>query len=273
MKIKSVESIPLQLGKNKQTRHVLQATEAEKSDPFVVLADDEFEHEAFPKHPHKGIQTVTYVLEGSLRHYDSQSQVEGELSAGDFQIMTAGRGIIHSEMPAENEVVRGLQLWVNLSSEHKKVAPNYQDLKYADVPKLTFDGGKIEIYAGSLEDVSSPLTLLTPFNYFSIHLKSGTSYKLPVPADFNSFIYVLEGEVSIAEELVQNFEFAKMGRNEAADEIQLTAMKDTHLVYFGGQPIREPIVVRGPFVMNTQAEMKSSYADFRNGDFLGGAPY
>lgn len=273
MKVQSVESIPLHLGESKETRYVLQSNNVEASDPFVLLADDEFEHEAFPKHPHKGIQTVSYVLDGSIRHYDSQSKVEEELHAGDFQIMTAGRGIIHSEMPPAGEIAHGLQLWVNLSSEHKKRMPEHQSLRYEDVPTIKLEGGTVAVYAGSIEEVKSPLNLLTPFNYFAIKLQKGTSYTFPVPADFNSFIYVLEGEVEISGESVQDYEFATMGMNEHAEEIQLTAVKDVHLVYFGGQPIREPIVVKGPFVMNTKEEMKQSYADYRNGLFLGGEPY
>lgn len=273
MKIQNVESIPLQLGKSKRTRHVLQATNVEQSDPFIILADDEFEHEAFPKHPHKGIQTVSYVLDGTIRHYDSQNTEGEEVTAGDFQIMTAGRGIIHSEMPPEGEEAHGLQLWVNLSSENKKRLPDNQILRHEDVPTIKVEGGTIEVYAGSIGEVKSPLNLLTPFNYFAIKLQKGAIYTLPVPADFNSFLYVIEGEVEISGERVQDNEFATMGMNEQQEEIQLSAVKDVHFVYFGGQPIREPIFVKGPFVMNTKEEMKQSYADYRNGLFLDGAPY
>lgn len=273
LKIQSAEVIPLQLGNTKSTRYVLKATDAIQNDPFVVFADDEFSYDTFPNHPHKGIQTVSYVLEGNISHYDSSSGEGGRLGEGDFQIMTAGRGIIHSEQPDEGEIAHGLQLWVNLSSEHKKVEGNYQDLSYEDVPFIEIDGGKIEVYAGAIGEVASPLKQLTPFNYVVLKLKKGATYKLPVPADFNSFIYVLEGQLKISGELVQSEELVRMGINAEADDILFEAETDSHLVYFGGQPIREPIFVKGPFVMNNQEEMKQSYADYRNGDFLGGKPY
>ena len=168
LNIKTIQHIDLQKGDGRNLRYTLRPDDLMDNDPFIILADDQFAHNTFADHPHKGIQTVTYVLEGSLEHYDSRTGGGGRLAEGDFQIMTAGRGIIHNENPDRGEEVRVLQLWVNLSPENKKVDGQYEDLKHADVPVLEFDGGKFEVYAGEVNGVVSPMQLFTPFLYTAV---------------------------------------------------------------------------------------------------------
>lgn len=267
LNIKKVQTVPLQQEEGRAVRYVLQPADVIVNDPFVILADDTFSHHTFSEHPHKGIQTVTYVIEGNIEHTDSKTG-KGRLYEGDFQLMTAGRGIIHNEAPELDKQARVLQLWVNLSGEHKKLAPHYEDLPFSKVPYIAVDGGRIEIYAGEVEGVASPLHLYTPFLYVVVTLETGHEYNLPVPAHYNSFAYMLEGEALISGNSMEPYEIAHFETNNESDFIRIQATASTKLVIFSGLPIQEPIVVRGPFVMNTEREIIEAYSSYRKGTFL-----
>lgn len=269
--IYSVRNVALQPGDGRNLRYALQPIDVYDNDPFIIMADDKFAHNTFADHPHKGIQTVTYVLEGSLTHYDSQTG-GGRLNAGDFQIMTAGSGIIHNENPDRDEEVRVLQLWVNLSSEHKKLPGQYEDLLKAHVPIVSFEGGQIEVLAGEVAGVASPLTLFTPFQYAAVTIEDG-HYSFPIAAGYNTYLYVLEGQPTVNGQLLNPFDMVHFEVNEHADTIELAANAQTKFVIFSGQPIKEPIVAQGPFVMNTQQEIQEAFLSYRNGTFLNGTPY
>lgn len=274
LQIKKVQSIPLQKGDGRNLHYVLQLKEPMENDPFIIMADDDFAHDTFADHPHKGIQTVTYVLEGSLTHYDSKTAGGGRLSEGDFQIMTAGRGIIHNENPDAGETVRVLQLWVNLSSENKKQPGNYQDLPSQDAPVKEIEGGSVKVLAGKVDGVESPLELLTPFIYAHVKLEKGAKYDFPVQAGFNTYLYGLEGSFTLngTEKLVA-FDTAQFDISNETDVITIEANEATSLVIYGGEPIKEPVIAQGPFVMNTKEEIKEAFASYRNGTFLEGTPY
>lgn len=273
LKPNEIHTIPLQQSEGRAVRLVLDTRDLQANDPFVILADDTFAHNTFADHPHKGIQTVTYVLDGSLTHYDSKTGTGGRLSEGDFQIMTAGRGIIHNENPDHGEEARVMQLWVNLSSEHKKVDGQYEDLAFKDVPTAKIEGGLLEVYAGKVGELISPLKQFTPFTFAVVTLQAGASYHLPVQADFSNNVYVLEGDIKISGENASKFQAATFAVNDEATTISFEAKTPAKIAYFGGQPIRQPIAARGPFVMNTNEELKEAFADYRNGQFLDGAPY
>ena len=273
LSIRTIQAIPLQQGDGRHLRYVLQPNNLMENDPFIILADDKFSHNTFANHPHKGIQTVTYVLEGNLQHYDSKTGGGGKLYEGDFQIMTAGSGIIHNENPDPGEDVRVLQLWVNLSSEHKKVPGQYQDLPHRQVPVFPTEGGKIEVYAGEVNGFSSPLKLFTPFLYAAVSLEEGAHYEFPIPAGYNSYLYMLEGNAKVSEQHINTFDVVHFEQSETADIIPLSAIEKTKFVIFAGEPIKEPIVSRGPFVMNTVEEINEAFASYRNGTFLQGTPY
>lgn len=274
LQINKVQSVPLQKGDGRNLHYVLQLKDPMENDPFIILADDDFAHNTFADHPHKGIQTVTYVLEGSLTHYDSKTAGGGRLSEGDFQIMTAGRGIIHNENPDAGETVRVLQLWVNLSSENKKQPGDYQDLPSVNVPVKNIAGGSVKVLAGEVDGVASPLKLLTPFVYAHVNLEKGAKYDFPVNAGFNSYVYGLEGEFTLNDtEKLKAFDTASFVISNEADIITIEAIEDTSLVVFSGEPIKEPVVAQGPFVMNTKEEIKEAFASYRNGTFLEGTPY
>lgn len=271
--IHTIQSIALQQGDGRNLRYVLQLKDPMANDPFIILADDKFAHNTFADHPHKGMQTVTHVLEGSLTHYDSKTGTGGKLSEGDFQIMTAGRGIIHNENPDRGEEVRVLQLWVNLSPENKQQPGNYQDLPNAKAPVKQIDGGEMTVFAGDVDGTTSPLQLLTPFVYAQVKLEKGARYEFPVNAGYNTYLYGLDGKFSASGEALQAFDTVHFDIVEHADTISLEALEDTTVVIFSGEPIKAPVVAQGPFVMNTQEEIQEAFASYRNGTFLEGVPY
>lgn len=270
--IKKIQQISLQNGDGRHLRYVLQPLDLMDNDPFIILADDKFAHNTFADHPHAGIQTVTYVLEGSLEHYDSRTGGGGRLEEGDFQIMTAGRGIIHNENPDRGEDVRVLQLWVNLSSEHKKVDGQYEDLKHADVPVIDIEGGKIEVFSGEVKGIHSPLKNFTPFTYAAITIENNEN-EFTIPAGYNSYLYVLEGDVEIQQQAVKPFDVIHFDIPETDEKIHFKATGKSKFVIFAGLPIKEPVVARGPFVMNTNEEILEKFENYRNGTFLDGKPY
>lgn len=271
--IHTIQSITLQRGDGRNLRYVLQLRDPMDNDPFIILADDKFAHNTFADHPHKGMQTVTYVLEGSLTHYDSKTGGGGRLAEGDFQIMTAGRGIIHNENPDPGEEVRVLQLWVNLSSDNKKQPSNYQDLPHDSAPVKAIDGGQVTVFAGDVDGTTSPLALLTPFIFAEVKLEKGARYEFPVNAGFNTYLYGLDGEFSINGEALKAFDTVHFDITENEDVIVIEATEDATIVVFSGEPIKEPVIAQGPFVMNTQEEINEAFASYRNGTFLEGVPY
>lgn len=268
-----IQHISLQAGDGRNLRYALRAEDLYANDPFIILADDKFAHNTFADHPHKGIQTVTYVLEGSLTHYDSKTGGGGRLSPGDFQIMTAGRGIIHNENPDAGEEVRVLQLWVNLSSAHKKVDGHYEDLPKDAAPRVTFDGGHIDVLAGTINGVTSPLSLLTPFFYGNVELTAGARHTFSIPSSYNTYVYMLNGDVTIDGEQIHAHDFIQFDTEAHEQHVTIEATTDARFVIFSGEPIREPIVAQGPFVMNTAEEIQQAFRSYRDGSFLDGKPY
>ena len=269
--IHSVRHIALQDGDGRHLRYALQPIDVYDNDPFILMADDKFAHNTFADHPHKGIQTVTYVLEGSLTHYDSKTGGGGRLKEGDFQIMTAASGIIHNENPDYGEEARVLQLWVNLSSAHKKLPGQYEDLPKEKVPILHFEGGHVEVLAGEVDGVTSPLTLFTPFQYAAVTLNG--SYSFPVSAGYTTYLYVIEGHPTVNGNTLNTFDMVHFETSKTADTIELASEAHAKVVIFSGLPIKEPIVARGPFVMNTDEEIQKAFSSYRNGTFLNGTPY
>lgn len=268
-----IKHISLQAGDGRHLRYALQTDDLYDNDPFIILADDKFAHNTFADHPHKGMQTVTYVLEGSLTHYDSKTGGGGRLSEGDFQIMTAGRGIIHNENPDAGEDVRVLQLWVNLSSAHKKEDGNYQDLLKENIPRATFAGGHVDVLAGTIDGVSSPLSLLTPFMYGNVELDKGAAHHFTIPAAYNTYVYMLSGSMTLNGEAIRAYDFVQLDRLTEEQQMHVTATDDARFAFFSGEPIREPIVAQGPFVMNTPEEIQAAFRSYRDGSFLDGKPY
>jgi hypothetical protein len=245
-------------------------------DPFLLL--DEFRSDeaadyigGFPDHPHRGFETVTYMLAGRMRHGDNQGNV-GLLRPGSVQWMTAGRGIVHSEMPEqENGLLWGFQLWVNLPAADKMTAPRYQDIEPEAIPVVDAGGGvTVKVIAGKVGDVAGAVdTGVTEPTYLDVHLPPRGVFTQPVPQGHNAFVYVYEGEATVGDggdgQRLRRSEIGILGKGA---EIKVAAGETpTRLLIVAGKPLGEPIARHGPFVMNTMAEIRQAVEDFTSGRF------
>ena len=249
-------------------------------DPFLML--DAFGSDAasdyiggFPDHPHRGFETVTIMLAGRMRHRDSVGNV-GLLEPGSVQWMTAGRGIIHSEMPEQEEGrMAGFQLWVNLAAKDKLCAPEYRDVPPADVPVFTLANAvSVRVIAGTSHGVTGAVTRPTTEPLvLDITLPPGAVFEQPLPAGHNAFVYVFGGALDIGGAEPSRVDDAQMaildGGGEHADGVRLAASADAtqpvRALLVAGHPLNEPIAQMGPFVMNTQAELREAVLDFQRG--------
>lgn len=241
-------------------------------DPFLMLdafgsdkADDYIA--GFPDHPHRGFETVTYMLAGRMLHRDSAGN-EGLLENGGVQWMTAGRGVIHSEIPQQEEgVMEGFQLWLNLHSSEKMQAPWYRDFPNQELPQLqTAEGAQVTVIAGESHGVQGAVTrALTQPLYLDVHLPQGARFEQPLPAGHNAFVHVYRGEVTVGDRAVPAGRMAILDNRAEADGVVIQASTDAKFLLVAGKPLKEPIVQYGPFVMNTKAQIYEALSDFRDG--------
>lgn len=255
-----------------QNRFILEAGKWADYDPFLFLAEDWFQKGSFDVHPHRGIETVTYVLSGKLEHYDNKTAGTDVLQGGDAQWMTAGRGVIHKEDPAAGEIVHSLQLWVNLPSEHKMTEPRYQNLRSQDMPVREEPGARMIVFSGSSAGVKSATKNYVPVTMVEFNIEPGVTVKQDLPGSYNGFLYVLEGEGTFGREgtAAGKEQVLLLGSAEGheASELEITASTKLRALLYAGQPLREPVVARGPFVMNTQEQIIQAYQDYRDGKFI-----
>ncbi|BBH20657.1 hypothetical protein Back11_20020 [Paenibacillus baekrokdamisoli] len=255
-----------------QNSFILENGQFEENDPFLFLAEDWFERGSFDVHPHRGIETVTYVIEGKLEHYDSTSEDKDELLPGDAQWMTAGRGVIHKEDPAEGNRVHSLQLWINLPSGDKMTAPRYQNLRSTNMPTRTEEGAVIRVFSGASGDVQAATQNYVPVTMVEFTLEPGISVKQGLPGSYNGFLYVLEGEGLFGSEQTKGAKrqvlHLSRSENKQTSEVEITAVTYLRVLLYAGEPLLEPIVAYGPFVMNTQEQIREAYQDYQNGKFV-----
>ena len=223
-------------------------------DPFLMLdafgSDNPDEYIAgFPDHPHRGFETITYMLEGRMRHRDSAGN-EGLLENGGVQWMTAGRGVIHSELPEqEHGRMEGFQLWLNLAAKDKMTPAWYRDFKAADIPEIETSAGVVaRVIAGQSHGVAGAMYRVTtePI-YLDVHMPAGSSFTQAIPADFNAFIYVYRGEVKVGQQQVPLQRMAILKKWPMADGVTITASEDARLILVAGRPLGETIAQYGPF--------------------------
>jgi quercetin 2,3-dioxygenase len=242
-------------------------------DPFLLLdefrSDDPDDYIAgFPDHPHRGFETVTYMLAGRMKHGDNQGNT-GLLGPGSVQWMTAGRGIVHSEMPQqENGLMWGFQLWVNLPAVDKMTTPRYQDIQGDRIPEAEVAPGvNARIIAGELGGVAGAVTeVATEPVYYDLHFSAGAALDVPLPTGHNAFIYVYDGRVMAgtgeAGTLIERGELALLSHG---DSVALSADEPCRLILVAGRPLNEPIARYGPFVMNTNDELRQAFYDYQTG--------
>ena len=245
-------------------------------DPFLMLdafgSDDPKAYIAgFPDHPHRGFETVTYMLAGRMRHRDNKGN-SGLLEAGSVQWMTAGRGIVHSEMPEqEHGLMSGFQLWINLPAREKMKEPRYQDIPASKLPIAAAPGGvRVKVIAGKLGSVSGPVapTTTAPL-FFDLELPANAGFEAPLPADHAAFAYVYEGAAAIGPEAAPTtLAPGRIGVLGAGGRFFARGgAKPARLILLAGRPLKEPVAKYGPFVMNTRAELEQAFADYQAGRF------
>jgi redox-sensitive bicupin YhaK (pirin superfamily) len=221
----------------------------------------------FPDHPHRGFETVTYMIAGRMLHRDSAGH-EGLLENGGVQWMTAGKGVIHSEIPQQEEgVMEGFQLWLNLPGRDKMSAPWYRDFKNADLPQfVTPEGVAVTVIAGASHGVVGAVTreASAPL-YLDLHLPAGARFDQLLPAEHNAFVYVYRGEISLAGQAVPVQRMAILNNDAQSDGVSMVASTDARVLLIAGRPLKEAIAQYGPFVMNTQQEIFQAINDFRDG--------
>lgn len=246
----------------------------EQFDPFLML--DEFGSDkpdeyiaGFPPHPHRGFETVTYMLEGRMRHEDHMGNV-GLLQSGGVQWMTAARGIIHSEMPEQEEgVMRGFQLWLNLPGKSKLGDASYRDIQPQDIPRLTTANGvEVVVIAGRFDDGVDRQTGAvqrpdTEPQYFDFHMPPGSGIVPRLPDGHRALLYVYEGSLEV-EGCAQSVSASRLVRLADEGELQISSVAGARVLLIAGKPLREPIVQYGPFVMNTREEIEQALRDFRD---------
>jgi redox-sensitive bicupin YhaK (pirin superfamily) len=247
------------------------------SDPFLLLDEMgpmEFapgDPRGFPPHPHRGFETVTYLLAGEMQHRDSWGN-RGILRPGDVQWMTAGSGLVHSEMPGKDLVrdggrLHGFQLWVNLPRQDKMIAPRYQDTSSERIPVARNPEGTVsaKVIAGEAMGVAGVIETRIPILYLHLTIAPGASYAQPVPAGENAFAYVIAGEAAFGATPAKSGQFAVFDRGGQAVDIVNPGASALELLLIAGQPIGEPVVRYGPFVMNSKEEVAKAVEDYRDG--------
>ena len=246
-------------------------------DPFLLLdrmgpiSAGPGEAKGAPDHPHRGFETVTYILDGAVEHEDSQGN-RGRIGAGDVQWMTAGSGVIHSELPSE-EIRRnggrmhGFQLWVNLPRRDKMMKPRYQELRAAEIPTATSADGKVKVtvIAGESLGTRASIDTRTPIMYLHVRLAPGASFTQPSPANYNAFAFLISGEATFGDRNARENDMVLFGSD--GDAVTITSEGGAELLLIGGVPLNEPVARYGPFVMNTVGEIRQAMLDYQSGHF------
>ena len=258
----------------KLTRVLTQGLQT-RLDPYLMLdafgADDPQDYiGGFPDHPHRGFETITYMLTGRMRHHDSAGN-SGLLQNGGVQWMTAGRGVIHSELPEQEEGrMEGFQLWLNLAAKDKMIAPWYKDIQSDSIPQFTTDeGASVRVIAGSSHGIAGAMQRdITEPLYLDLHLQDGAVFSQAMSAEMNAFVYVYRGELQVGDKAVPQQRMAILRNEAGSDGVTLRAKGPSRALLIAGRPLREPIVQYGPFVMNTQAEIMAAISDYRAGKLV-----
>jgi redox-sensitive bicupin YhaK (pirin superfamily) len=270
--MKLFKSRPTMEGAGVRLKRVFGYYETPQFDPFLLLdhfgSDNPADYLAgFPWHPHRGIETVTYMIEGEVEHGDSIGN-QGVIKSGDVQWMTAGGGIIHQEMPKRyNGFMMGFQLWVNLPASEKMMGPRYRDVNSATIPEVTVAQGiKAKIISGEIGNTKGPIQdLVIDTEYFDFTMEPGTSFTHQIKNGYNALCYIFQGEGIFQGKKIENEHVVLF---EGEDTVKVESEKALRYLFVSGKPIEEPVAWRGPIVMNTQEELDLAFHEYRNGTFI-----
>lgn len=245
----------------------------EEVDPFILMAEDWYKRGTFPDHPHRGFQTVTYVVDGRLEHIDNAGGY-GILHAGDVQYMNAGWAARHAEDAYDDDLIHTLQVWLNLPERLRRTETSYQNIYVEDAPVVSIDGGQVRVYSGEIEGVKGPMESLVPITMTEIFLRDGAEYTHILPENHNAFLYMLAGEMEFGENKT------KIGKTGAAtitfnenvneknpSELKIKGTSRSKVLIYSGVPIREEFVMGGPFIAKTKSGIMEAFQDFQDDKF------
>jgi redox-sensitive bicupin YhaK (pirin superfamily) len=240
-------------------------------DPFLLLdhfgSDNPEDYiKGFPWHPHRGMETVTYMWTGEVEHGDSMGN-KGVIKSGDIQWMTAGSGIIHQEMPQKYDgLMQGFQLWVNLPAKKKMIDPKYRGIEKNHIPTVVKDGSTVKIIAGKMDGTNGPVRDLSiDIEYFDVELAAGKTFKYSTPKNDTVFAYIVAGSVEVQGKNVKQGQCAVF---DAGDLVSIGSRNGSHFLFVSGQPLNEPVAWRGPIVMNTEEELDKAFEELDTGTFI-----
>lgn len=268
-----VSGMPTSDGAGVKLNRVLTQDLQRRLDPFLMLdafgsdeADDYIR--GFPDHPHRGFETVTYMIAGQMRHRDSYGN-EGLLQNGGVQWMTAGKGVIHSELPEQAEGrMEGFQLWLNLPAKDKMIDPWYRDIQSSEIPEFKTENAKVRVIAGTSHGVPGAMQrAVTEPLYLDIHFEGPGTFKQALPAGANAFVYVYRGEVEVGNQAITEQTMGLLRNDPEAEGVVMEVSGRAKALLIAGTPLNEPIAQHGPFVMNTRQELIEAFEDFQAGAF------
>jgi len=269
--LRTVAAMPTSDGAGVRLSRAIANAELEHLDPFLLLdefrSDDPGDYIAgFPDHPHRGFETVTYMLAGQMEHQDHAGN-RGLLKGGGAQWMTAGRGLVHSETPKQDKgLMWGFQLWVNLPAANKMTAPRYQDIEPEAIPEVKVEGGTVKVVAGTFKGVTGPVSgIVTEPLYLDVRLDAAGRFETTLPEQHTAFVYAYQGRGEIGRAAVGSKTLAILS---PGDSLSVKAVEgEFRFLCIAARPLNEPIARYGPFVMNTREEIQQAFEDFRNGRF------
>ena len=270
---KIVQAIQTSDGAGVKLKRSMGIPELDFIDPFLMF--DEFGSEnkddyiaGFPPHPHRGIETVTYMLDGKFKHEDSTGS-KGEMGPGSVQWMTAAGGIIHSEMPIMKEgKLHGFQLWVNMPAKLKMSKPSYQNIEPQEIPEFKDQDKKVKIIAGNFQNKIGPAKGYVNPIYLDIELEKVKNFIYNIPSSHNSFIYLVSGEIKVGNKTHEKLENSTLISLTNGSSLKISSVKKSQFLIIAGKPIGEPIARGGPFVMNTKQEILKAVQDYHSGNFV-----
>ena len=276
--VKVNRSKPLLEGAGVKVHRAFGFRDVERLDPFLMLDDFHSEEPkdymaGFPLHPHRGIETVTYMIKGQVEHRDNIGN-QGVIGSGDVQWMTAGSGIMHEEMPRRTEgMMQGFQLWVNLPRAHKMMPPRYREVKREEIPVIEPRiGVEVKVIAGKVEGVQGPVKdLVVKVRYLDVELAPERQWELDVPQGHSSFAYVFQGKGSFDNSGEQFGQEHLVMFGEGDSLMVKSRQNGVRFLLVSGEPLKEPVAWGGPIVMNTEEELEQAFSELRSGDFIKGA--
>jgi quercetin 2,3-dioxygenase len=246
-------------------RRLIEPADFASIDPFLLLMEDHYGPGVFAPHPHRGMETLTYLIEGELEHYDNHG-AQALIGPGEALLLTAGKGLVHDERPATGGRLHILQLWVNLPRSAKLVPASVQALRPEELPIIRAPGVEARLFSGTSNGLKASTRNHVPLIFVDVSLQPGAVFTQDLPAGFNGFVYALDGRVEVgpSRQHVSRSELAWLEPADEPSRVTITGVEGPgRLVLAAGLPLREPVVARGPFVMNTEAEIEEAYADFR----------